>query len=83
MPLWPGDPAGGAFYEVRGHPQITEIVLPERGFWILIRDPENEASGVLPVGTPWAWRDVPSAMPKRICRTNGNLQAGSPAQLGS
>ena len=46
MPLWPGDPAGGVFYEVKGHPQITEIVLPERGFWILIRDPENEASGV-------------------------------------
>ena len=46
MPLWPGDPAGGVFYEVTGHPQITEIVLPERGFWTLIRDPENEASGV-------------------------------------
>ena len=46
MPLWPDDPAGGVFYEVRGHPQINEIILPERGFWILIRDPENEASGV-------------------------------------
>ena len=46
LPLWLADPAGGVFYEVTGHPQIKELVLPERGFWILIRDPENEASGV-------------------------------------
>lgn len=45
MPLWSVDPAGGMFYEVRGHPQIKELVLPERRFWILVRDPENEASG--------------------------------------
>ncbi len=46
LPLWPEKPAGGVFYEVTGHPQIKELVLPERGFWILIRDPENESSGV-------------------------------------
>ena len=46
MPLWPVDPAGGVFYEVRGHPQIKELVLPERDFWILVRDPENDASGI-------------------------------------
>ncbi len=46
MPLWPVDPAGGMFYEVGGHPQIKELVLPEGKFWILIRDPENEGSGV-------------------------------------
>ena len=46
MPLWPEDLAGGMFYEVRGHPQIKELILPERGFWILVRDPENEMSGV-------------------------------------
>ena len=46
MPLWPVDPAGGMFYEVRGHSQIKEMVLPERNFWVLVRDPENEASGV-------------------------------------
>ena len=46
LPLWCADPAGGAAYEVRGHPQIDELILPERKFWILIRDPENEASGV-------------------------------------
>lgn len=46
LPLWCVDPAGGVTYEVRGHPQIDELILPERKFWILIRDPENEASGV-------------------------------------
>ena len=46
MPLWSVDPAGGMFYEVRGHPQIKELILPEQRFWILVRDPENEASGI-------------------------------------
>ena len=47
MPLkWRVDPAGGVSYEVRGHPQIKELMLPERKFWILTRDPENETSGV-------------------------------------
>ena len=46
LPLWPEDPTGGVSYEVTGHPQIKEIILPERRFWILIRDPENETSGV-------------------------------------
>ena len=45
-PLWIEDPAGGVFYEVKGHPQIKELILPERKFWILVRDPENEESGV-------------------------------------
>ena len=46
MPLWPEDIAGGACYEVIGHSQIKELILPERNFWILVRDPDNEASGV-------------------------------------
>jgi hypothetical protein len=46
MPLWPVDPAGGMLYEVRGHPQIKELVLPERNFWVLVRDPENDTSGI-------------------------------------
>lgn len=46
LPLWPEDPAGGVSYEVTGHPQIKELILPERRFWILIRDPENETSGI-------------------------------------
>ena len=40
------NPAGGISYEVRGHQQINELVLPERRFWVLVPDPENEASGV-------------------------------------
>ena len=46
MPLWPVDPAGGVLYEVRGHSQIKELVLPERNFWVLVRDPENDTSGI-------------------------------------
>lgn len=46
MPLFPVNPAGGISYEVKGHPQIMELYLPERKFWILVRDPENETSGV-------------------------------------
>ena len=46
QPLWPEDPAGGISYEVSGHQQVKELVLPERGFWILVRDSENEDSGI-------------------------------------
>ena len=46
QPLWIEDPAGGVSYEVKGDPQIKELILPERQFWILVRDPENETSGV-------------------------------------
>jgi hypothetical protein len=46
LPLWPELPSGGISYEVRGDTQIKELVLPERGFWLLVRDPENEESGV-------------------------------------
>ena len=45
LPLWPEAIAGGACYEVIGHSQIKELILPERNFWILVRDPDNEASG--------------------------------------
>ena len=46
MPLFPVNPSGGLSYEVKGHPQIRELVLPERNFWILVPDPDNETSGV-------------------------------------
>ena len=46
LPLWCVDPAGGIGYEVRGHPQIKELILPERDFWVLVRDPENESFGI-------------------------------------
>ncbi|HEX8845141.1 MAG TPA: hypothetical protein VF791_10880 [Pyrinomonadaceae bacterium] len=47
MPLWPEDPAGGKRYPVRGDAEVRELVLPERDFWIFVRDQENEDSGVL------------------------------------
>lgn len=47
MPLWPEDPAGGKRYSVRGDAEVRELVLPERDFWIFVRDQENEDSGVL------------------------------------
>ena len=42
----PVNPAGGISYEVRGHQQVKELVLPERRFWVLVPDPEDETSGV-------------------------------------
>ena len=45
IPLRTADLAGGMSYVIRGNPKINDLILPERGFWILIRDPENEASG--------------------------------------
>ena len=42
----PVNPAGGISYEVRGHQQIKELVLPERRFWVLVPDPEDETSGI-------------------------------------
>lgn len=47
MPLWPEVPSGGRSYDVRGDVGVKELALPERNFWILVRDPENEDSGVL------------------------------------
>lgn len=47
MPLWLEDPAGGKCYEVRGDAEVKELILPERDFWIFVRDQENEDSGVL------------------------------------
>lgn len=42
----PVNPAGGISYEVRGHQQVKELVLPERRFWVLVPDPEDETSGI-------------------------------------
>jgi hypothetical protein len=44
-PLWAESPRGGVHYEVRGSAQVKELVLPERRFWILVRDPESSDSG--------------------------------------
>ena len=42
----PVNPAGGISYEVRGHQRVKELVLPERKFWVLVPDPEDETSGI-------------------------------------
>jgi len=47
IPLWPVNPAGGVTYKVSGDSRIHEMVLPEKGFWVLIRDPENTDNGIL------------------------------------
>jgi hypothetical protein len=46
MPLWSEYPSGGRRYDVHGDAEVQELVLPKRDFWILVRDPENEDSGV-------------------------------------
>ena len=52
-PLWPIDPSGGESYEILGDPQITELYLPARDFWILTRDQFDESSGTYASrGTP-------------------------------
>ena len=45
-PMWPTDPAGGETYSVIGDPRITELRIPARSFWVLTRDPFDEASGI-------------------------------------
>lgn len=47
IPLpWPVNPSGGNSYLVEGDPNISELILPDRDFWILTRDPYDESSGV-------------------------------------
>ncbi len=43
---WPEDLANHTPYELTGDAQFKQVALPERGFWILVRDPESEDSGV-------------------------------------
>ena len=46
-PLWPMPLAGEYRYRVVGDDEITELVLPNREFWILVHDPDDEASPLL------------------------------------
>jgi hypothetical protein len=46
-PLWPVPLAGEYRYRVVGDYEITELVLPNREFWILVHDPDDEASPLL------------------------------------
>jgi hypothetical protein len=43
---WPEQPSGGVVYKLEGDALIQELVLPERGFWVLVRDPQSPGSGV-------------------------------------
>ena len=43
---WSVNPGGGETYEVRGSSDISELLLPRRDFWVLIRDPFDESSGI-------------------------------------
>lgn len=43
---WPEDLTNRMPYELEGDPHIKLLALPERGFWILVRDPESDESGV-------------------------------------
>ena len=43
---WRVDPAGNKTYEVQGTSNISELALPSRDFWVLIRDPFDESSGI-------------------------------------
>ena len=45
-PLWQVNPAGGKTYQISGDPQIEELHLPARSFWVLIRDRFDRASGM-------------------------------------
>lgn len=45
-PLWMEEPAGGKAYKIIGDPQITELFLPEKQFWLLIRDRDNPESEI-------------------------------------
>jgi len=47
MPLWPVTLNGELRYRIIGAENITELVLPNRDFWILVHDPDDDASGVL------------------------------------
>ena len=44
--------------QVIGDPRITELRIPARSFWVLTRDPFDEASGIFASrGLTQAWRD--------------------------
>ena len=44
-PLWSVNPGESAIYKVDGNDQIKEVIFPQKSFWILIQDPDNEGSG--------------------------------------
>lgn len=47
MPLWPISLGCEQRYRITGDDTITELILPNREFWILVHDPNDDASGIL------------------------------------
>jgi hypothetical protein len=47
MPLWPVTLNSEQRYPITGADDITELILPNRDFWILVHDPDDEASSIL------------------------------------
>jgi hypothetical protein len=47
MPLRPVELGAEKSYELVGDEELTKLVLPRRDFWILVHDPDDEASPVL------------------------------------
>jgi hypothetical protein len=46
-PLWPVELGAERAYELHGDGELTRLVLPRRDFWILVHDPDDDASPVL------------------------------------
>ena len=44
--LVPISPSGGETYPIIGDPRITELRIPKRSFWVLTRDPFDDASRI-------------------------------------
>lgn len=51
MPLWPVELGAERSYSITGDEELTRLALPKREFWILVHDPDDEAS---PVMASWA-----------------------------
>jgi hypothetical protein len=47
FPLWPVELGAERAYELHGDDELTRLVLPRRDFWLLVHDPDDDASPVL------------------------------------
>lgn len=70
-PLWPVSLHGGEKYEITGGSTIQELVVPERRFWILVRDPNNLDSRVY---ASWGSAESSDAPFLILCRAECSVQ---------
>ncbi|HMP01733.1 MAG TPA: hypothetical protein PKC45_04445 [Gemmatales bacterium] len=47
MPLWPVELGAERSFEIVGDEELTRLALARRDFWILVHDPDDEASAVM------------------------------------